>query len=152
MANSSPSSSNNIWAYWPETQCSVPLYTCISYFFVFLTLLLSPMQTIQHGLPLARGRRVLCISRMLGQQVVFETQRTPVVTQFTSTVHANNFSLVERTIWNGFETELAIQNILFFIHFCSRIFVSASHSLRHCCIPSWFPKLQSGPNDGAPVP
>ena len=27
--------------------------------------------------------------------------------QYTSTVHANNFSLVERTIWKGFETQLA---------------------------------------------
>ena len=44
----------------------------------------------------------------LGQHVVSETGCTPVVTQFTLTVHANDFSLVERTIWKGFVTQLAI--------------------------------------------
>ncbi len=93
----------------------------------------SPLQIIQRGLPLARGRRALCISCMLGQQVVFETRHTPVVTQFTSTVNANNFGLVKRTIWQDFEAQLAVQKTLFFIHFCSR-FVSAYHTQCYCCI------------------
>ena len=44
---------------------------------------------IHRGLPLARGG-AFCISFVLNQQVVFETQCTPMVTQFTSTVNANN--------------------------------------------------------------
>lgn len=35
--------------------------------------------------------------------VLFETRCAPVVTQVTATVNANNFSLAERTIWQGFE-------------------------------------------------
>ena len=50
----------------------------------------------------------LC-SQDCSAQVVFETRQTPVVPQFTSTVNVNNFALVERTIWQGFEAELAIQ-------------------------------------------
>ena len=37
------------------------------------------------------------------QKVVFRTWRTPMVTQFTSTVNADYFVLVERTVWQGFE-------------------------------------------------
>lgn len=61
----------------------------------------------------------------LGQQVVFEPERTPLV---NSTVNANNFILVERTIRQGCEAELAFfQETLFFIHFCLKRFVSARH-------------------------
>ena len=67
----------------------------------------------------------LC-ARVLGQQVVFENRCTLVVTQFASTVNANNFVLVERTIWQGFEAERAIQKTVFFLHFCSERFVSAA--------------------------
>ena len=70
---------------------------------------MSLLQTIQHGLPVARGRGALSISCVLGQQVVFDTQLTPVVTQFTLIINANNFVLVERTIWQGFEAELAFK-------------------------------------------
>ena len=59
------------------------------------------------------GGGALCISCVLGQQVVFETQCTPVVTQFTLTVNADKFVLVERTMWQGFEAELAIQKTFF---------------------------------------
>jgi len=38
-----------------------------------------------------------------------------VITQFTLTATADNFGPVERTIWQGFEDELAIQKTLFFI-------------------------------------
>ncbi len=38
-----------------------------------------------------RGGGALCISCMFGQQVVFEARRPAFVTQFTSTVNANNF-------------------------------------------------------------
>jgi len=36
---------------------------------------------------------------------------------FTSTETAGDFGLVERTIWQGFEGERALQKSLFFIHF-----------------------------------
>ena len=49
-----------------------------------------------------RGKRGLFISFVLGQQVVFETLRTPVVTELTSTVNANYFVFLERTIWQIF--------------------------------------------------
>lgn len=53
------------------------------------------------------------------QQVVFETGRTPVATHFTLIVNANNLVLIERTIWQVSEAELAI----FFINLYSRRFV-----------------------------
>lgn len=65
------------------------------------------------GLPYDKGRRALCMSCVLAQQVIFETQRTPMVTQ-------------------GFKAEHAIQKTLVFIHYCSRRFVSA-------CRPQHFP-------------
>ena len=73
------------------------------------------VRKLYSDLPLVRERRALCISYVLGQQVMFETGRTLVVTQFTSTVNAYSFVLVKRTVWQGFEAELAIQNPLFFI-------------------------------------
>ena len=101
----------------------------------------SPLQTIQHGLALARGRRAHCINCMLGQQVVSNTQRIPVITHFSWTVNAYSFGL-ERTIWLGFEAELAIQRNHFFIHL--RL-VSVCHPKRYCSIASWFHKLRGGP-------
>ncbi len=59
---------------------------------------LSLWPTVQRGLPLARGRRAFFISCMIGQQVVFETRRTPVVTQFTSTVNVNDFGHAGRVL------------------------------------------------------
>ena len=70
-------------------------------------------------------RRALCISCVLSQQVVPETLCTPVVTE---TLKANDFVLcsVERTIWQGFEVQLVIENTFFFIHLFSRSLVSAA--------------------------
>lgn len=51
----------------------------------------SPLQTIQSDLLFKRLRTAFCMSCVLGQQVVFEARRTPVVTRFTSTVNAQNF-------------------------------------------------------------
>ena len=52
---------------------------------------------------------------------------------------------IEKITWQGCKAELAIQKSIFFIHFCSRRFVSACHPQRLCCIASSFPKLQGGP-------
>ncbi len=110
-----------------------PLDIAVESLFACGVVLVSPLQAIQCGLSLARGRRALSISCMLGQQGVFKPQRTAAVTQFTSTVNANNFGLVERIIWQGFEAELATHKTLFFVHFCSRRFVSAGHSQHYYC-------------------
>ena len=99
----------------------------------------SLLQTILCGLPLARSRTPLCISCVLGQRVVFEPRRTPVVTQFTSTETASNFVLV--AIWQRFEAELAISKNVLLNYFCSRRFDSARHAQRCCCVASWSSKL-----------
>ena len=44
---------------------------------------------------------------------VFETGRGPAVPRSTSTVNANSVVLVERTIWQGFEAQVAIQKTRF---------------------------------------
>ncbi len=90
-----------------------------------------------------KGGGALCISCMFGQQAVFETRCTPMVTQLMQTVNVNNFGLVERTFWQGFNAELAIQKIFFFIHLCSRRFVSACHPQPYFCTASRFPKVWS---------
>ena len=75
----------------------------------------------------------LCISSVLSQHVVFETRHTPLATQFTSTINANNF---ERAIWQVFEAELAIQKTLIFINFYSRRFVSSAiHNVTAALLP-----------------
>lgn len=51
----------------------------------------------------AMGRRILCISCVLGQQIVFDTWCTTVVTQLTSKVNTKNFGLVKRFICVPFE-------------------------------------------------
>ena len=70
------------------------------------------------------------------QQVVFDIPLTLVVTQFALTGIANNFVLVEKTFWQGFEVELAILEILVFIHFCLRRLDSVSHPQYFCCMAS----------------
>ena len=74
------------------------------------------LQTNQLGLPLARGSRALCISCMLGRQMVSKTCRTPVVTHFTSTVNA-------------------------FLFFINLRLVSVCHPQLYCSIASRFHKL-----------
>ena len=76
----------------------------------------------------------LSASNVVGQQVIFETGRTPVVTQFTTTVNANNFVLVERTIWHSkhpFLYPILLRNV----YLCC-------HPQYYCCITFCFTKLQ----------
>ena len=62
---------------------------------------------------------VVCLWRggrgLRSQHVVLEIPASLEISQFTSTLNANNVGLVERTIWQGFEAELAIPNTTFFI-------------------------------------
>ena len=80
---------------------------------------------INHMIVHSYSRLTLCISFTLSQQVVFETQHTLVITQFTLAVNLNNI-LVKRAIWQDFDAELAMPKTLFFINFCSRRLVSAA--------------------------
>ena len=67
---------------------------------------------------LARGEWwALCICHVFGLQMIFETQRTSVVTHFMSTVRADNFCPIDRTIWQCFESEFAVHKS--FLHFLS---------------------------------
>ena len=71
-----------------------------------------------------RGGGELCTSAVCG---IWDT-RYSSSNRFTSTVNANNFVLVERTIWKDSEAELVIQRTLFLINFCSwGLFLLAIH-------------------------
>ena len=56
------------------------------------------------------GRWALCICRVFGLQMIFESRRTSVVTHFMSTVRADYFCPNNRTIWQCFESKFAIHN------------------------------------------
>ena len=67
---------------------------------------------------LARGARwALCICHVFGFQIIFETQRTSMVTHFMLTVGADNFCPMDRTIWQCFESKFAVHKS--FLHFLS---------------------------------
>ena len=53
-------------------------------------------------------RWALCICHVFGLQMIFETRRTSIVTLFMSTVHADNFCPINRTMWQCFESEFAV--------------------------------------------
>ena len=61
------------------------------------------------------GWWALCICHVFGLQMISETQHTSVVTHFMSTVHADNICLIDRTIWQCFESEFAVHKS--FLHF-----------------------------------
>ena len=65
---------------------------------------------------LARGG-ALCICHVFGLQMIFEIQRTSVVTHFMSTVSADHFCPMDRTIWQCFESEFAVHKS--FLHLLS---------------------------------
>ena len=71
---------------------------------------------------LVRGGWALCICRVFSLQMIFETQCTSMVTHFMSTVGANNFCLMDRTIWQSFESEFAVHKS--FLHFLSLLLFS----------------------------
>ncbi len=92
--------------YFRQTLVAVASFSCRCWEFVACGIVhASLLQTIQRCL-LVRRRRALCISCVLGQQAVLETRHTLPVTQFTSTGNANNFVLVDTTIWQSFKAEL----------------------------------------------
>ena len=67
---------------------------------------------------LARGGRwALFICRVFGLQMIFETQRTSMLTHFMSTVHADKFCPIDRNIWPCFESKFAIHKS--FLHLLS---------------------------------
>ncbi len=105
----------------------------------------SPMQTIQGGLPLVRGRRALCHSCMFGQRAVFEIQRSTSLSLGSSNYmhllsHSHRqqmqITLVLSREPSGSEAEL-YPCLLKTVCFCF-------HPQRYCCIISWFNKLQGG--------
>ena len=57
----------------------------------------------------------LCICHVFGLQMIFETRRTSMVTHFMSTVRADNFCPINRTIWQCFESKFAVRKS--FLHF-----------------------------------
>ena len=59
----------------------------------------------------------LSASAMFGLQMIFETRRTLMVTHFMSTVRADNFCPIERTILQCFESEFAVHKS--FLNFLS---------------------------------
>ena len=63
------------------------------------------------------GRWALCICHVFGLQMIFETRRTSMVTHFMSTVRADNFCPIDRTIWQCFESEFAVHKS--FLHLLS---------------------------------
>ena len=61
------------------------------------------------------GCQTLCICHVFGLQMIFQIRRTSVVTNFMSTVRADNFCLIDWTIWQCFENELSVHKS--FLHF-----------------------------------
>ncbi len=97
----------------------------------------SPLQTIQCGPPLVRGRRALCISCMLGRRVVFETRHTRwKLSSYWQKMQITG--IVEGTIWQGFEAELGIQKTFcFFLSISAQegLFLLAIHSVAGASLP-----------------
>ncbi len=98
------------------------------------------LQTTQRALPFGEGEEGSQHQLMFGQQVVFETRCSPVVTQFTSTVNANNL-LREPS---RFEAKLAIQKTLFKSKSAEGgLFLLAIHNITAASLPNW-PNYRAG--------
>ncbi len=109
-----------------------PFSFCCCKFVACGAVQVSLLQTIQRGLPLARGRRALCISCVLysgGNSIQKKMGITLVLLREPSGLWS----------WTCHSKDP------FLYHFCSSRFVSAWHSQRYCCIASWFSKQQGGP-------
>ena len=84
------------------------------------------------------GGGVLSASAMcLASKWLSETRRTWMVTHFMSTVRADNFCPIDRTIWQCFESEFAVHKS--FLHFLSlsvhRVFPEPPNLLLLLLIP-----------------
>ena len=62
-------------------------------------------------------RWALCICHVFGLQMISETPCTSMVTHFMSTVRADKFCPIDRTIWQCFESEFAVDKS--FLHLLS---------------------------------
>ena len=101
----------------------------------------------------AFGGGALCICRVFGWQMISEIRRPSVVTHFMSTVSADNFCPIDRTVWQCFESEFVLFPFTFTFAFQSTVFFpntnpasSSSDSLSYSSAALWI--KTTGASDG----